>query len=100
MWKPISLREINYLLDAFESKGDSNLVNHWNQIKITPEKWDGTEGNKFWAVAIDNKNVIWYNDIEEGFNISLLSVKGKIIQYNCDQDDLNHAIIKLIQNKD
>jgi hypothetical protein len=64
----------------------------WNRIKIEPKKWQeqeyGEEGNGFWAVAILGKSVIWYNDIEEGFNVSSYDDHGVIAVYWAGQNDL------------
>lgn len=46
----------------------------WEAIKVTPVKWHeptyGIDGGGFWVVAIYGSTVVWYNDIEEGFNAS------------------------------
>lgn len=75
------------------------VLNFWERIKIAPVKWIetdfGKEGNGFWVVAICGKRVIWYNDIEEGFNISHYDVQGEIGEYHCEQDELSWAVLKL-----
>jgi hypothetical protein len=57
-------------------------LNFWHSISIEPEKWQefeyGIESNGFWVVAICKDHVIWYNDIEEGFNISDYTNSGLI----------------------
>jgi hypothetical protein len=46
----------------------------WAAIQISPAKWaqirwrDKSGG--FWVVAILDSTVVWYNDIEDGFNSS------------------------------
>ena len=67
----------------------------WDVIQIEPEKWqrgpwsDATNG--FWAVATIGKTVIWYNEIEEGFNQSSFKTFGEIGEYWCNQDELRHV---------
>ncbi len=96
MWTPISLDKLyDKIFDAEKSMtGDIN--NFWNLIKIDPEKWKenefGNEGGGFWVVAICGKQVIWYNDIEEGFNISIYGKYGTIAEYWCNQDHLQASI--------
>ena len=101
MWTPITLTELNKLIKPEEF--DSSVTQLWELIKIEPEKWQeteyGNEGEGFWAVAIFGKNVIWYNDIEEGFNISSYTVYGKIDYYYCNQDELKHVLINLHNHK-
>lgn len=101
MWKPISLNEleINILKGELELKGE--LLNFWNLIKIEPQKWQekeyGEEGGGFWVVAIFGNEVIYYNDIEEGFNISHYETYGHIKEYWCNQSELNWTIIGLYE---
>ena len=72
----------------------------WEVIKINPEKWQeeicGREGGGFWAVAIIGKSVIWYNDIEEGFNRSGFHSYGQISEYWCNQDQLEWTIQNIL----
>ena len=71
----------------------------WKSIKVEPEKWsekvNGNEGGGFWIVAIYDGKVIWYNDIEDGFNISKFEKFGEIKEYGCEQDEISWAITKL-----
>ncbi|ASK32832.1 hypothetical protein CEY12_19485 [Chryseobacterium sp. T16E-39] len=68
-------------------------------MRVKPQKWNekeyGNEGNGFWVVAIVGQRVIWYNDIEEGFNISSYKEYGEIEEYLCNQDELKYAVMKL-----
>lgn len=80
---------------------DQDLLSDWDWIRIEPEKWTcrpwGDAGGGFWAVAIEGSNVLWFNDIEEGFNWSQFTVPGVIGEYWCDQDELEHALQQLTQ---
>jgi len=68
----------------------------WEVVKIDPEKWTqepwGDEGGGFCVVAIYGNTVIWYNDIEEGFNRSTYESYGRIIEYWCNQDYLEWTL--------
>lgn len=46
-------------------------------------------------VAIFGQQVIWYNDIEEGFNISEYKTHGEIEEYGVEQDQINWTIYKI-----
>lgn len=76
------------------------IFRFWELIQVFPEKWQqvphGQEGNGFWVVAIFGKQIIWYNDIEEGFNISDYDQYGQIKDYWCNQDDLRHPVQQLL----
>lgn len=74
----------------------------WKLISIKPEKWQekkyGEEGGGFWVVAIFGQRVMWYNDIEEGFNTSRYHQYGLIDEYWCDQLTLHEAIVTMMHN--
>jgi hypothetical protein len=100
MWKPISLIDLKNLILKGELELNDKQLNFWDLIKIEPEKWVeedyGTEGGGFWVVAIMGRQVIWYNDIEEGFNISEYKNHGEIDNYQCSQVELNWSVLALI----
>jgi len=72
----------------------------WEVIKVMPHKWTqdpwGNEGEGFWVVAIIGGSVLWYNDIEDGFNISSYKTMGTIQEYWCNQDDLEHSVQQVL----
>ena len=98
-WTPISKIELLGEIHKTEIELNGELWNFWQLIKIEPEKWQepefGNEGGGFWVVAICGMKVIWYNDIEEGFNISDYKDYRKIEGYYCNQDELNWSVIRL-----
>jgi hypothetical protein len=107
MWTPISLEELNEMMHAHQAQMNGKELRLWNIIKIKPQKWSeenyGGEGGGFWVVGIFGQSVMWYNDIEGGFNISSYSSAGKIDEYACSQDELyltTRAILRLIENGD
>ncbi len=57
----------------------------------------GDEGGGFWAVGLIGRNVIWYNDIEGGFNISSFTTFGSIGAYYCNQGSLQPVLYDLAQ---
>jgi len=99
MWTPITEVELLDEIQRTETNLNGDLWNFWQLIRISPEKWTqseyGNEGGGFWVVGIFGKRVIWYNDIEEGFNISDYKKYGKIDCYYCNQDQLDWAVTKL-----
>ncbi len=100
-WKPINLEELSIEISKGENKMDEKLLNFWNKIKMTPIKWKENqfwnEENSFWVVAKHKNLVLYYNDIEEGFNISIFEKEGEIKEYCVEQDELHFSIIKLLK---
>ena len=102
MWTPISLIELKESISRGESKLDGEPLNFWKLIKIPPQKWQeteyGNEGGGFWVVAIFGNAVVFYNDIEEGFNVSTYQTFGHISEYWCEQNELDW-IVKLVYRR-
>jgi hypothetical protein len=98
-WVPITFEELYDKVIKTECDLKGSVLNFWEMIKFGPEKWNeqtyGTEGGGFWVVALVGQRVIYYNDIEEGFNISKFTRYGTIDEYWCNQDDLDVGILQL-----
>jgi len=99
-WQPISEADILEEVNKSHDRMSREQKRLWEVMKIDPEKWQeetyGKEGGGFWAVAIIGNNVIWYNDIEDGFNRSKFDKYGEIRDYWCNQDQLEWAIQNII----
>jgi hypothetical protein len=101
MWKPAKQerieKDIEYCSEILSIK--SNCYKFWEYIKIAPEKWRektmGAEGLGFWVVAILGKSVVYFNDIEDGYNLSTFTKYGEIDNYNCNQMELHEMIESL-----
>lgn len=99
-WQPISESSLQDLINDGEEQMGDRQARLWAAIRIPPEKWAeptyGELGGGFWTVAVVGTIVVWYNDIEDGFNLSRYSRYGKIDEYLCNQDDLEMTIQQII----
>ncbi len=90
--KSISELEIWDLINASLNEMNLEQERLWDVIKVHPHKWRcsylGDQHDGFWVVAIIGSTVIWFNDIEDGFNRSPYREYGKIDDYRCNQDEL------------
>jgi hypothetical protein len=95
-WKPIDQGALKQRIALGEARMTSAQRRLWQAIRINPEKWKqepyGDQGGGFWVVGIIGRSVVWYNDIEDGFNRSCYSFYGTIDDYWCNQDELDLAI--------
>ncbi len=89
-WKPTTRAELEALLSKGLSEYD-DVRSDWEAIRIDPSKWAcppfGEPGANFWAVAIRGDQVLWFNDIEGGFNWSRFEEPGVIEEYWCNQTE-------------
>lgn len=98
-WKPISESRIKSLIEEEALSFSKAEKEFFESISIPLQKWSlepwGNYGGGFWVMGIIDRTVLWYNDIEEGFNSSAFATTGKIDEYWCDQDELYFAVRKL-----
>jgi hypothetical protein len=100
MWTPIALQDLRDLIR--QSEAEMSLVERrlWYFVRIPPVKWAlhpwGDEGGGFWAVGLIGGFVIWYNDIEDGFNISSYGERSTIAGYCCNQASLQPVLRDLL----
>ncbi|MGB0065343.1 MAG: hypothetical protein WBP85_12925 [Terracidiphilus sp.] len=97
-WNPISEEALLCLINEARKRMSVPERRFWDSISIPPEKWHqhlyGNSGGGFWAVGVIGRKVIWFNDIENGFNCSNYVEYGTIpdSEYWCDQHDLEWPV--------
>ena len=97
-WRPLTVTELREMIarDLVECSDEHRA--YFDSVAFEPAKWRqtpyGDQGGGFWAIAADENRVLWYNDIEEGFNVSEFTTWGTIPddQYWCNQDKLKDAL--------
>ena len=98
-WEPISEAKLLEMVTSEASFLEAPLRTFWDRVRIEPVKWSlppwGDQGAGFWVVAIVEQRALWYNDIEDGFNVSRFDAAGRINDYCCNQDDLGLALRRL-----
>jgi hypothetical protein len=103
-WTPLSEAELAEFIADGVAAMDSRARLLWELIRVRPAKWRlhpwGDEGGGFWVVAILGQQVVWFNDIEDGFNVSRYDAPGVIAEYWCNQDELHHTIHGLLSRID
>ena len=96
MWSPALYGEIDDMIQQAEAQMEPAVRAFWDRIGIVPQKWQlppwGDEGGGFWVVALLGQECIYFNDIEDGFNISRFDGLGIILEYGCEQDELIYCI--------
>lgn len=96
-WTALSQKELMMELFVGEQHLDTAQAKLWEKVKIRPEVWtcvDVIEAN-FWVVGRTEKWIIWYNDIEEGFNLSSYIKAGEILHYKAFRHELQVALTQL-----
>lgn len=101
-WQPTSEAEIWDEINASRERMTLPQRRVWEVIRIDPVKWSqkpyGDLGGGFWVVAIAGYCIIWYNDIERGFERSFYKEFGDIGEYSGYEDDLE-GLVQQIMNE-
>lgn len=95
-WTPISEDALLARIDQGSARMAPAERHLWDLIRISPEKWQqhpyGDAGGGFWVTGLVGRTVIWYNDLEDGFNRSLYSTYGVIDDYWRNDDELDVTV--------
>jgi len=100
-WAPIDREELQSWIERGLEAGGDEVRTLYAWIAREPAKWQlhpwGDLGGGFWVVAVLGKRAVWFNDIENGFNISSFTEEGVIPseEYWCNQDELHWALMTL-----
>lgn len=100
-WQPISKNELLSLVADQLSDCTDGLREFFARVRVPAAKWQqspwGDLGGGFWVLATHDDRVLWYNDIEDGFNVSWFTEAGRIpdAEYWCNQDTLGWALPRL-----
>lgn len=100
---PLTREDLDALIaDGLEAMDDT-VAAAWTAMRIEPEKWQcppwGDAGGGFWVVAEKDGSIIWYNDVEDGFNVSPFITRGVIAEYSCNQSSFGEVLLGLPEAK-
>jgi len=102
-WKPATIDEVKDILRADLKRCNPKQIEIFQQYSVEPYFAPivryGKEENVV-VVAQKSDEVIYWEDVEEGFNISLAGPGGRIVEHWCNQDDLSVALNRLIQSRE
>jgi hypothetical protein len=97
-WEPIDRASLDELIEEGVAAATSEQRALFARTRVTPTKWQlspwGDLGGGFWVAAVMEDRVLWYNDIEDGFNVSRFTSPGEIpsSEYWCNQSELQSAL--------
>ncbi len=95
-WKPISLEDLSRHIELQEFLITKQEKAFWQFIRIKPEKWVDKsythEVVEFFVVGIFGHRVVYYNDIEEGFNVCEFEKYGKFNGGGANQNHFHEYI--------
>ena len=95
-WQPISQAELEALIEKELLDCTDEIKAVFYQYAIPLTRYPIMRYGKLefvFCAAIRDKEVMYYEDVEEGWNFSLLPQEGEALQHWCNQDELKFALL-------
>ena len=101
-WKPATIEEVNQIVVRDLNQCDAEQLAVFEKYRVAPfsapiERY-GDAGSVV-VVARNGDQVIYYEDVEEGFNVSPISPGGRVLEHWCNQDELGFALNAWIKGR-
>ena len=96
-WHPITREDLDALIAEQLRECSPELRSVFERYRVTPflapvQRNGAVE--RVYVVARRGEEVLYYEDVEEGFNFSLVPPKDGALEHWCNQDDLKHALLR------
>ena len=94
-WRPATIEEVKAIVQGDLQECDDEQIAAFEQYALEPCPMPilryGTL-EQVVVVARRGNEVIYWEDVEEGFNVSPVAKDGHILEHWCNQDDLRIAL--------
>jgi hypothetical protein len=101
-WQPASIEQVRELVARDLLDCDEEQLALFNRCAVEPYTASiTTHGNRDTVVVVarNGSEVIYYEDEEDGFNVSLVGADGQILEHWCNQDELKCALNYWIEGR-
>jgi hypothetical protein len=98
-WQPLTQKELELLVASQLVDCSPEERQHFERCKINPRLTEITRAGcieSIFVVAQLRDHVVYYEDVEGGFNISSLSSDGAIATPSFEQWELGYALKQLV----
>ena len=103
VWEPATVEEVKNIVNGDLANCDEQQIETFRRYAIEPYAAPILrygEMEKVVVVARKGEEVIYWEDVEEGFNASLISEDGRVLQHWCNQDELRQALNAWIDGRE
>jgi len=101
-WNPATLDEVNLILLNDLKECDEEQKSTFAAFKVAPFRALLTRFGRLeevYVVAIKDGEAIYWEDVEEGFNVSPISSDNSLLNRYCNQDPLGVALNSWIEGR-
>jgi len=101
-WHPATIPEVNEIVAKDLKACDSEQLAVFDKYRVEPfsapiVRYGQTESVV--VVARKGDQVIYWEDVEDGFNVSPISPDGQVLEHWCNQDELRFALNAWIERR-
>ena len=97
-WRPASESEVLRILEMQIAELPSDQRRRFGELRVSLRRVPiaGSDPPEFvFVVAEVGDRVIYYEDVEEGFEVSSINDNGEIPERGCNQLELTHVMYRL-----
>ena len=101
-WKPASVENVRQLVHDGLAKCDQKQAVVFEAYRVEPRLVPIVRYGKLENVVViaqKGNQVIYWEDVEEGFGVSPVGTDGQILQQDCNQNDLGLALNAWIEER-
>lgn len=100
--KPASVESVKQIVSEILANCDQEQVAVFSAFCVAPRLAPVSRYGKLENVVViaqKENHVIYWEDVEDGFGVSPVSMDGRILQQDCNQNDLGLALNAWIQGR-
>ena len=94
-WKPATVEAVKKIIEDDLANCDDEQLAAFRHYGVAPYVAPILRYGKVESVVVvarRGSEVIYWEDVEEGFNLSPMAEGGRILEHHCNQDELKHAL--------
>lgn len=95
IWKPATIEEVRQIVQRDLASCSHEQLSLFERYRIQPYVAPIVRSGNLESVVViaqRGQEVIYWEDIEEGFEVSPLDSNGRILETGCNQNDLRIAL--------
>ena len=101
-WRPATVQEVARIVDKDLRECDAEQIEAFKRYAVEPYLAPIVRYGKMESVVViarRENEVIYWEDVEDGFNISPVGPDGRILEHCCNQDELGFALDAWIEGR-
>jgi len=94
-WKPATIESVKKIVQDDLAKCNQKQAAVFKAYQVEPHMASIVRSGTLESVVVVAHNadeVIYWEDVEEGFGVSAVGADGQIIEHDCNQNDLGLAL--------